>query len=204
MANVRKGRAAVRAKVRGKRAAARKALGKGIAGASARAVKACVGCRDKAPVVLLCLALGAALLSGCNTATPSSKSANSKACDNVTTVNNHFGLVVIPTNGAPPVVVGLAGPVTVNVSDVNGTIAQSADTDGGDRTDLAAVPTLSAGITGDKPIEAVQKAVMAFASPQDALDATLSAMVQKYGRAAATNTLVSAAESCADGSCAEK
>jgi len=203
MANAKKGREAVRAKVRGKRTAARKALGKGIVGASARAVKACFGCRDKARAVLLCLALGAALLSGCNTATPSSKSANSKACDNVTTVNNHFGLVMLPTNGAPPVVVGLAGPVTVNVSDVNGTIAQSADTDGGDRTDLAAVPIMTAGLTGDKPVEAVQKAVMAFASPQEALTVAAESLVKKFGLGATTNALKQVSAGCTDGSCSD-
>ncbi|NLG01273.1 MAG: hypothetical protein GX565_14135 [Lentisphaerae bacterium] len=48
------------------------------------------------------------------------------------------------------------------------------------------------------------EAVSAFASPQDAMSATLSAMVKKFGWASATNTLVTAAESCADGSFSEK
>jgi len=74
-------------------------------------------------------------LSGCNTATPASKSASSKACGNVTTVDNYIGLLPCPaTNGA----------------------------------------------------------------------AYASAMVKKFGWASATNTLVSAAESCSDGSCSEK
>jgi len=151
----------------------------------------------------VCVALACLLLaSGCNTATPSSKSANAKACGNVTTVNNHFGLVAIPTNGGIPVVVGLAGPVTVNVSDVNGTIAQSADTEGGDRTDLAVVPTMSAGLTGDAPVKAVAEAVSAFASPAGAADAALKALVKKFGLASATNAVAGAVESsCADGSC---
>jgi len=203
MGNVKKGRAAVRAKVRGKRAAVRKALGKGVASASEGIAKA-FGCRaGSAASGAVCLVLALLLAFGCNTATPTSKSATTKACDNVTTVNNHFGLIVIPTNGGPPLVVGLTGPVTVNVSDVNGTVAQSADTEGGDRTDLAAVPTMSAGITGDKPIEAVQKAVMAFASPQEALSVTAESLVKKFGLGATTNALVEAAGGCADGSCGD-
>jgi hypothetical protein len=194
MANAKKGREAVRAKVRGKRVAVRKALRKKRPSAAARAVKACFGCVVGLALVLAC---------GCNLATPASKSAGTRACDNVTTVNNHFGLVVIPTNGAPPVVVGLAGPVIVNVSDVNGTIAQSADTEGGDRTDLAAVPTLSAGVTGDKPIEALQKAVMAFASPQEALSVAAENLVKKFGLGATTNALKQVSAGCTDGSCSD-
>jgi len=96
------------------------------------------------------------------------------------------------------------GGLTISVSDLNGTIAQSADTAGGDRTDLTANPSMAAGITGDAPIKAIAEAVSAFASPQDAMSATLSAMVKKYGWASATNALVSAAESCADGSCSDE
>jgi len=204
MANPNKVRETTRSKVREKRAAVRRRLRKGHSSvAVARAVKVCYGaCRgvssDGAVILVVAVFLFAA---GCNLATPASKSAGTRACDNVTTVNNHFGLIVIPTNGGAPSVVGLAGPVTVNVSDVNGTIAQSADTEGGDRTDLTAVPTMSAGIIGDKPIEAVQKAVSAFASPQDALGATLSAMAEKYGWSSTTNALGSAAASCTGGAC---
>ena len=162
-------------------------------------------CRKACAATMLLLSF---CVVGCNTATPSSKSANSRACDNITTVNNYIGLLPCPaTNGVafPSGAVALgAGGLTISVSDLNGTIAQSADTEGGDRTDLTANPSLAAGVTGDAPIKAIAEAVSAFASPQDALGATLSAMVQKYGWAAATNTLVSAASSCADGSCSVK
>lgn len=155
---------------------------------------------------LLLVAASLTLLAACNTATPASKSASSKACDNITTVNNYIGLLPVPvTNGAAfqtsPAATLVEGGLTISIHDVNGTIAQSADTEGGDATDLTANPSMAAGITGDKPIEAIQKAVAACASPQDALGATLSALVKKYGWEAATNVLTSAAASCADGSC---
>jgi len=180
----------VRAKVRGKRAAIR---------ASARK-------RGGAGAVAVCAAFVCLLLSaGCNTATPASKSAESRACGNVTTVNNHFGLIAFPTNGAAPVVIGLAGPVTVNVSDVNGTISQSADTEGGDATELTAAPSMNAGLTGDAPVKAVADAVSAFASPAGAADATLKALVKKFGLASATNAVAGAVgAACADGSCGVK
>ncbi len=188
-----------RASAREKRAAVRKAAdGKRVA-VRGKVRGAVVG-------VLACVALG--IVAGCNTATPASKSASTKACDNVTTVNNYIGLLPYPaTNGAafPSGAVALgAGGLTISVSDLNGTIAQSADTEGGDRTDLTANPSMAAGITGDAPIKAITDAVAAFASPQDALGATLSAMAQKYGWASATNALASAASSCADGSCSAK
>jgi len=190
----------IRTEVRQKRAAVRKdAEGK------RRAVRGKVR-QALAFYILAALTLGIA--AGCNTATPASKSASSKACDNVTTVNNYIGLLPSPaTNGAACATGALAlgpGGLTISVSDLNGTIAQSADTAGGDRTDLTANPSMAAGITGDAPIKAIAEAVSAFASPQDAMSATLSAMVKKFGWASATNTLVSAAESCADGSCTEK
>jgi len=182
----------IRAEVRQKRAAVRK-----DADGKRRAARAKV--RKAVTCVLAVLALGIA--AGCNTATPASKSASSKACDNVTTVNNYIGMVP-STNGF--LVGHLAGSVTVNVSDLNGTIAQSADTEGGDSTDLTANPSMAAGITGDAPMKAITDAVAAFASPQDALGATLSALVKKYGWSSATNVLVSAAESCVDGACSDK
>ena len=144
-----------------------------------------------------CLFLALAFSAGCNTATPASKSAAAKANGNTTTVNNYIGMLP-STNG-----VSCAGGLTISVHDLNGTIAQSADTQGGDRTDLTANPTLAAGVTGDAPMKAIADAVTAFASPTDALSATLSALVKKYGWSAATNALVSAASSCADGSCSD-
>ena len=189
----------IRTEVRRKRAAVRK-----DADGKRRAVRGKV--RQAATCILAVLTLGIA--AGCNTATPASKSASSKACDNVTTVNNYIGLLPCPaTNGAafaPGVVALGAGGLTISVSDLNGTIAQSADTEGGDSTGLTANPSMAAGITGDAPIKAIADAVSAFASPQDALGATLSAMAQKYGWASATNALVSAASSCSDGSCSDK
>ena len=190
----------IRTEVRQKRAEVRKE-----ADSKRRAVRAKV--RQAVTSLLAVLTLGI-VAGGCNTATPASKSASSKACDNVTTVNNYIGLLPYPaTNGAAYAsgVVALgSGGLTISVSDLNGTIAQSADTEGGDRTDLTANPSMAAGITGDAPIKAIAEAVSAFASPQDALGATLSAMVQKYGWTSATNALVSAASSCADGSCSAK
>lgn len=189
----------IRTEVRQKRAAVRK-----DAGAKRRAV------RGKVRQALVCLvaALALGVAAGCNTATPASKSASSKACDNITTVNNYIGLLPCPaTNGAGYAAGALAfgpGGLTITVSDLNGTIAQSADTAGGDRTDLDANPSMAAGITGDAPMKAITDAVAAFASPQDALGSTLSALVKKFGWAETTNTLVSAAESCADGSCSDK
>ena len=188
-----------RTEVRRKRAAVRK-----DADGKRRAVRGKV--RQAATCILAVLTLGIA--AGCNTATPASKSASSKACDNVTTVNNYIGLLPCPaTNGAAYAPGGVAlgaGGLTISVSDLNGTIAQSADTEGGDSTGLTANPSMAAGITGDAPIKAIAEAVSAFASPQDAMSATLSAMVKKFGWASATNTLVSAAESCSDGSCSVK
>jgi hypothetical protein len=190
----------IRTEVRQKRDAVRK-----DADAKRRAVRAKVR-QQAANCLLVALTLGIA--AGCNTATPASKSASSKACDNVTTVNNYIGLLPCPaTNGAAYATGALAlgpGGLTISVSDLNGTIAQSADTEGGDSTDLTANPSMAAGITGDAPIKAIAEAVSAFASPQDAMSATFSALVKKYGWSATTNTLVSAAESCADGSCSEK
>ncbi len=189
----------IRTEVRQKRAKTRK-----YTDAKRRAVRAKV--RQAVTCLIAVLTLGIA--AGCNTATPASKSASSKACDNVTTVNNYIGVLPYPaTNGAAYATGALAlgpGGLTISVSDLNGTIAQSADTAGGDRTDLTANPSMAAGITGDAPMKAIAEAVSAFASPQDAMSATLSAMVKKFGWASATNTLVTAAESCADGSCSEK
>ena len=156
---------------------------------------------------LLLVSLSLALLPACNTATPASKSASSKACDNVTTVNNYIGLLPVAGTNALAFQTGAValgeGGLTINVHDLNGTIAQSADTAGGDRTDLTANPSMAAGITGDKPIEAIQKAVSAYATPQDALGYTLKALVKKYGWGGATNALTTAAAACADGSCTE-
>ena len=91
------------------------------------------------------------------------------------------------------------------MSDLNGTIAQSADTAGGDSTDLTANPSLAAGITGDAPIKAITDAVSAFATPKSAVDATLAALLKRFGLGATTNALAEAVESaCADGSCGVK
>ena len=108
---------------------------------------------------------------GCNTATPAHKCASSKSCDNISTGNNNFGFVAVPQSNGVPFTSGLValsgGGVTVNVSDLNGMIAQSADTEGGDQTDLTANPSMAAGITGDAPMTLMADAVSAFASPKD-------------------------------------
>lgn len=154
---------------------------------------------------LLAVAFSLLALTACNTATPASKSASSKACDNVTTVNNYIGLLPLPGTNAlafqPVAPVLVEGGLTIRVSDVNGTIAQSADTAGGDSTDMTANPSMTSGIIGDKPIEAIQKAVSAFATPQDAMSATFSSLVKKFGWSSATNELVTAAAACVDGTC---
>lgn len=77
----------IRTEVRQKRAEVRK-----DADAKRRAVRAKV--RQALTCLLAVLTLGIA--AGCNTATPASKSASSKACDNVTTVNNYIGLLPTP------------------------------------------------------------------------------------------------------------
>lgn len=186
-AEARAKRAAIRKTADGKRVAVRGKVRRAVVGASA------------------VLILG--ILTGCNTATPASKSASSKACDNITTVNNYIGLLPCPATNSAAFASGVvalgAGGLTISVSDLNGTIAQSADTEGGDRTDLTANPSMAAGITGDAPMKAITDAVAAFASPQDALGAALSAIVQKYGWGSATNALATAASSCADGSCSD-
>ena len=187
-ASAREKRAAVRKAADGKRVAVRGKVRGAVAG------------------VLACLALGS--VAGCNTATPASKSASTKACDNVTTVNNYIGLLPYPaTNGAafPSGAVALgAGGLTISVSDLNGTIAQSADTEGGDRTDLTANPSMAAGITGDAPIKAITDAVAAFASPKGAADATLAALLERFGFGATTNAVSEAvASACAGKSCAD-
>ncbi len=151
-------------------------------------------------LVLACLALG------CNTATPASKSASSKACDNVTTVNNNFGFVAVPLSNGVPLAAGYAalagGSVTVNVSDLNGTIAQSADTGGGDQTDLTANPSMAAGLTGDAPMKLMADAVAAFASPKGAADTALASLAERFGLAATTNAVSEAVTSaCPDGNC---
>ena len=186
-----------RDKVRGKR----DALCKGADGKRA-ALRRKV--RGAAAVAMLCV-----LASGCNTATPSSKSATSKACGNVTTVNNYIGLLPYPaTNGVAlqsgAVATG-GGGLTISVSDLNGTIAQSADTGGGDRTDLSANPSMAAGITGDAPMKAITDAVAAFAAPQVAADTVLNALTKRFGLDAATNAVAEAVGSaCDDGSCGVK
>lgn len=171
-----------RAALRVKRAAIRKA---------ARCAKG--ACK----LVVACLVFG--LLAGCNTATPASKSANSKACDNVTTVNNYIG--ILPDGLTNGVALG-AGGITISVSDLNGTIAQSADTAGGDRTDMTANPSMAAGITGDAPMQAMMEAVSAFASPASAADAAIDALLAKFGLGATTNAVAAAVDSaCSDGTC---
>ncbi len=195
MGNAKVKRDEVREKARVRRAGTRKAAKENRA-ALRSALRGCGRC---AGLVMAVAAL--ALAFGCNTATPASKSASSRACDNTTTVNNYIGLLPASvTNGAAGVI-ALGGGLEISISDLNGTIAQSADTAGGDRTDLTANPSMAAGITGDKPVEALQKAVAAFASPQDALSATLEGLVKKFGFGAATNALVEAAGGCSDGSC---
>ena len=185
--------------VRGKRGAIRTAAKCGRA-----ALRKKVRCTVKDACVCLALAclLGAL---GCNTATPASKSASSEANRNVTTVNNNFGFVALPVSNGVPFVAGYAalsgGSVTVNVSDLNGTIAQSADTEGGDATDMTANPSMAAGITGDAPMKLMADAVASFASPQDAMSASLEALVKKFGWGASTNVLAEAAGACADGNC---
>ena len=175
-----------RAKLRDKRKDRRNTAKKGR-----EAVRKAV--RGVAALAALCL-----LAAGCNTATPSSKSARSEASRNVTTVNNNFGLLPWATNGVP-VVVGLSGPFTVNVSDVNGTIAQSADTEGGDKTGLTANPSMAAGITGDAPIKAIADAVSAFASPAGAAEAMVDALVKRFGLNAATNAVAGSVQSASGG-----
>ena len=161
-------------------------------------------CAVKGTCVCLALACLMGAL-GCNTATPASKSASSEANRNVTTVNNNFGFVALPASNGVPFAAGYValpgGGVTVNVSDLNGTIAQSADTEGGDQTDLTANPSMAAGITGDAPMKLMADAVASFASPQDAMSASLEALVKKFGWGASTNVLAEAAGACADGSC---
>ena len=185
--------------VRAKRAGIRK-----VADKKRAAVRRKV--RAAAVAVLACLCAG--LFAGCNTATPASKSASSKACDNVTTVNNYIGLLPVPgTNalafGSGAVALG-AGGLTISVSDLNGTIAQSADTAGGDSTDLTANPSMAAGITGDAPVKAITDAVASFASPKGAVDATLGALLKRFGLGATTNAVAEAvAAACADGSCSD-
>jgi len=89
-------------------------------------------------------------------------------------------------------------PLGVAIIDLNGTIAQSVDTEGGDRTDLAANPSIAAGITGDAPMKAITDAVSAFASPQGAADTIINALVKKFGLNAATNAVSAAVFSAAD------
>ena len=164
-----------------------------------------VRCAVKGACVCLALACVMGAL-GCNTATPASKSASSEANRNVTTVNNNFGFVAVPASNGVPFAAGYValpgGGVTVNVSDLNGTIAQSADTEGGDQTDLTANPSMAAGITGDAPMKLMADAVAAFASPKGAADTALDALAERFGLGAATNALAEAAVSaCADGNC---
>jgi hypothetical protein len=189
--------------VRGKRGAIRTAAKCGRA-----ALRKKVRCAVKGTCVCLALAclLGAL---GCNTATPASKSASSEANRNVPTVNNNFGFVALPASNGVPFAAGYValsgGGVTVNVSDLNGTIAQSADTEGGDQTDLTANPSMAAGITGDAPVKAITDAVAAFASPMGAADSVMNALIRKFGLGAATNAVATAVSSaCTDGSCSAK
>ncbi len=173
-----------RTAVRDKRAAIRKEM--------RNAAKGVCSC-------LLASAITLALLAGCNTATPSSKSAASKACDNVTTVNNYIG--ILPGGLTNGVALG-AGGITISVSDLNGTIAQSADTEGGDRTDMTANPSMAAGITGDAPMAAMMDAVSSFATPASAADAAIDALLKKFGLGATTNAVADAVDSaCASGTC---
>ena len=186
--------------VRGKRGAIRAEAKRGR-----ESLRKKVRCAVKGTCVCLALAclLGAL---GCNTATPASKSASSEANRNVTTVNNNFGFVALPVSNGVPFAAGYValsgGGVTVNVSDLNGTIAQSADTEGGDQTDLTANPSMAAGITGDAPMKLMADAVASFASPKGAADTALAALAKRFGLGAATNALAEAAVSeCADGNC---
>ena len=64
---------------------------------------------------------------------------------------------------------------------------------------------MNAGLTGDAPVKAVADAVSAFASPAGAADATLKALVKKFGLESATNAVAGAVGSaCSDGSCADQ
>ena len=64
---------------------------------------------------------------------------------------------------------------------------------------------MNAGLTGDAPVKAVADAVSAFASPAGAADATLKALVKKFGLESATNAVAgSVGSACSDGSCADQ
>ncbi len=149
----------VRADARGGREAARGA--RGVVRKAVRNVAR--GC-----AVALAVAFGVFVL-GCATSDPTSKQAKSEANRNVTTINNYVGLIPMGTNcpGAfcgAPMACG-AGGFSLVIHDLNGTIAQSANAGGDESVEQTAVPTLQAGLTGDKAIEETAGAIKSVVNP---------------------------------------
>lgn len=115
-----------RAKVRGKRS---KLRGKAVATAA----------------VIFC-----ALLMGCASATPSSKTQRSDSRNNTVTVTIN---VYTPAGATALAPAEMIPPVHISVADLIGTMVQSADAGGNESTTQSATPTNTSGIAGDKPIE---------------------------------------------------
>lgn len=89
---------------------------------------------------------------GCASATPSSKSQRSDSRNNTATVIIN---VYAPTGGVVLANAEAMPPVHVSVSDLIGTMVQSADAGGDEAITQSATPTNTSGVTGDKPIDMI-------------------------------------------------
>lgn len=161
----------VRTKVRGKRAKLRAA----------------------SVLAIACLTL--ACLSGCATATPSSKAQTSKACGNTITV---YISLAAPTNAVAQAAMP-AGGVTISLSDLIGTQVQSADAGRDDTVTQTASPANTSGITGDKPIDTIGE--VGKAAITGGASAAAKQAAKLVEGASATDTATAAAEKAAAAAC---
>jgi hypothetical protein len=161
----------------------------------------------------LALLLVASLLlyaAGCATGQPASKQQTIRAYDNTVTLT--LNLPPAPRAAADqdvPVVV-----YNIYVSDLLATQAADASAGTSDATSQSATPSLTAGVTGDKPIEELSKAGQAALTGGGSAGASAASSLwqqfQKWrkSQSASTNAppeskSTDAAKDCADGSCSE-
>lgn len=153
----------------------------------------------RAAAVLAVACLTMAALSGCATATPSSKAQTSKACGNTITVNI---CLAAPTNAVALAALP-AGGVTISLSDLIGTQVQSADAGRDDTNTQTASPANTSGITGDKPIDTLGEVGKAAITGGASAAAKQAAKLVEGASAADTATAAAekAAAGCTTGNC---
>lgn len=151
--------------------------------------------RSKLRGLAVCLIVGSmAILSGCATATPSSKSQTSTAKGNVITINfNLYGAT--NKDGACTV----PGYVSFTLSDLLGTQVQSADAGGNESVSQTASPSNTSGVTGDKPIDTIGDVGKAAITG----GASKAVSTVKDAIAGAAEKSASSAAGCSTGTCSD-